>query len=230
MLMRDLAKRLRGGDFRRAVQAVAALRHLEPASAQPLVPSIEPPDGQRAFQVRVARLVAEGGVHGLASRWRELPSAEWRETLLSEIGQAFHLWTDEGTIELFLAGLEDPADQVARRAVSPLIECLRERPPRERKDAARTAHGKATFEAWDRAAAWMTPARRARVARAVTAALERHADNPKALTWPEAPKRAAIRISRTSPSTREARLGHWPGAASTRNRLFWARRWRRWAT
>ncbi len=31
----------------------------------------------------------------------------------------------------------------------------------------------------------MTPARRARVATAVTAALDRCADNPKALTWPD---------------------------------------------
>ena len=31
----------------------------------------------------------------------------------------------------------------------------------------------------------MTPARRARVAKAVTAALDRCADNPKVLTWPD---------------------------------------------
>src|SRR6185437_15740508 len=31
----------------------------------------------------------------------------------------------------------------------------------------------------------MTPARRARIARTVTAALDRRADNPKALTWPD---------------------------------------------
>ncbi len=183
--MRDVAKQLRGGDFRRAVGAVAALRHIDGASAARLVPSIEPDDPQRAFQVRIARIVVEGGIHGLASRWRELPSPEWREMLLREIGQSFPLWADEGTIELFLAGLEDPEDHVARQVVSLLVACLRERPARERKDVARTARGRAALDAWDRAAAWMTPARRARIARAVTLTLQRHADNPKALTWPE---------------------------------------------
>ena len=142
---RDLSKRLRGGSFRHAVEAVAALRHLDPASAAGLVSSIAPEDEQRAFQLLIARLVAEGGVHGLAARWRELPSPQWREMLLSEIGQAFHQWVDEGTIGLLLAALE----------------------------------------ASDHAAAWMTAVRRARIAKIVTAALERCADNPKALTWPD---------------------------------------------
>jgi len=182
---RDLSKRLRGGSFRHAVEAVAALRHLDPASAAGLVSSIAPEDEQRAFQLLIARLVAEGGVHGLAARWRELPSPQWREMLLSEIGQAFHQWVDEGTIELLLAALEDPEPQVARRAVGPLISCLRERPARERKEAAKTRRGKAALEASDHAAAWMTAVRRARIAKIVTAALERCADNPKALTWPD---------------------------------------------
>ena len=42
--------------------------------------------------------------------------------LVSEIGQAIHLWVDEGTIELLLAALDDP--EVARQAVESLIECL----------------------------------------------------------------------------------------------------------
>ena len=37
--MRDLSKRLRGGDFRHAVEAVAALRRLDPATGAGLVPS-----------------------------------------------------------------------------------------------------------------------------------------------------------------------------------------------
>lgn len=72
--MRDLSKRLRGGNFRHAVEAVAALRHLDPATRAGLVPSIDAKDEQRAFQFLIARLVAEGGVHGLAARWRDLPS------------------------------------------------------------------------------------------------------------------------------------------------------------
>jgi len=183
--MSDLSKRLRGGDFRHAVEAVAALRRLDPATGAALVPSTDTKDEQRAFQLLVARLVAEGGVHGLAARWRDLPSPQWREMLVSEIGQAFHLWVEEGTIELLLAALDDPEDKVARRAVKLLTSCLREPPAKERKKIAKTLRGKAALEAWDQAPAWMTPARRARVAKAVTAALDRCADNPKALTWPE---------------------------------------------
>ena len=183
--MRDLSKRLRGGNFRHAVEAVAALRRLDPATGAGLVPSIDTKDEQRAFQLLVARLVAEGGVQGLAARWRDLPSPQWREMLVSEIGQAFHLWVEEGTIELLLAALDDPDDKVARRAVKLLTSCLREPPGKERKAIAKTLRGKAALEAWDQATAWMTPARRARVAKAVTAALDRCADNPKALTWPD---------------------------------------------
>jgi hypothetical protein len=58
-------------------------------------------------------------------------------------------------------------------------------PAGERKKMAKALRGKATLEAYDQAAAWMTPARRARIARAVTVALDRCADNPKALTWPD---------------------------------------------
>jgi hypothetical protein len=183
--MRDLSKRLRGRDFRHAVEAVAALRHLDPSTRSGLVPSIDATDEQRAFQLLIARAVAEGGVRGLAARWRELPTPEWREMLVSEISQAFHLWVDEGTIELLLAALEDADDKVARRAVKTLLYCLSEPTIKERKEAAKTRRGKAMLDAWDQARAWMTPARRVRVARAVTAALDRCADNPKALTWPD---------------------------------------------
>jgi len=183
--MRDLSKRLRDGNFRHAVEAVAALRLLDPAAAAGLVPSIDAKDEQRVFQVLIARLVAEGGVRGLAARWRDLPSPQWREMLVSEIGQAFHLWVEEGTIELLLAALDDPDDNVARRAVKLLTGCLREPTAKERKQIGKTLRGKATREAWDQATAWMTPARRARVAKAVTAALERCADDPKSLTWPD---------------------------------------------
>ena len=183
--MRDLSKRLRGKDYRHAFQAVAALRHMDAASGARLIPSIGKQDEQRAFQLLIAMIVVEDGVSGLAARWPELPSPHWRETLLSEIGQYFALWADEGTIDLLIAGLDDPDASVARRAVGPLIECLRERTARERKDWATTQSGRAALEAWDRAAAWMTAGRRARIARSVTAAFDRCAGNPKALTWPD---------------------------------------------
>jgi hypothetical protein len=82
--MRDLSKRLRGDSFRHAVEAVAALRRLDPGTGAGLVPSTGTKDEQRAFQLLVARLVAEGGVHGLAARWRDLPSPQWREMLVGE--------------------------------------------------------------------------------------------------------------------------------------------------
>src|SRR5260370_35400175 len=105
--------------------------------------------------------------------------------LVSDFGQAFHLWVEEGTVELLLAALDDRDEKVARRAVKLLSSCLREPPAKERKEIAKTLRGRAALEAWDQATAWMTPARRARVSTAVTAALERCADNPKRLTWPD---------------------------------------------
>jgi hypothetical protein len=179
----DLTKRLRGGDFRQAVKAVAELRHLDRVSRAHLISSITPGDEQRAFQLLIARLVAESGVRGLAARWSDLPSPQWREMLVSEIGQAVHLWVDEGTIELLLAALDDP--EAARQAVGSLIECMRERPDRERKQMGKTLRGKAALDAWDKMAIWITRARRTRVASAVFAALDGCAANPKALTWPD---------------------------------------------
>jgi len=178
-----MTKRLRGGDFRQAVEAVAELRHLDRASGAHLISSITPRDEQRAFQLLIARIVAESGVQGLAARWSDLPSPQWRGMLVSEIGQSVHLWVDEGTIELLLAALDDP--EVARHAVGSLIECMRERPDKERRKMTKTLRGKAALDAWDKMAAWITPARRARVANAVSASLDRCADNPKALAWPD---------------------------------------------
>jgi hypothetical protein len=183
--MRDVSRRLRGKDFRKAVQAVAELRYLQPATGASLIPSINTADEQRAFQLVIARLVAEGGVRRLAARWRELPSPEWRERLLGEIGQRLDFWDDAGTVELLLAALDDPHHAVARRALSPLLHCLRERSGKERKAMAKTLSGKASLEAADRMAAWLAPAHRARIAEAVTTALDRSAGNPKALTWPD---------------------------------------------
>ena len=176
-------RRLRGGDFRQAVKAVAEIRHLDRASAAQVISSITPGDEQRAFQLLIARLVVDGGVHELATRWNDLPSPQCREMLVSEIEQAIHLWVDEGTIELLLAALDDR--QVARQAVGSLIECMRERPAEERMHMAKTLRGKTALDAWGKMAVWIPPARRARVAHAVTTALAGCADNPRALTWPD---------------------------------------------
>ena len=185
MLPRDIPKRLRGVNFRKAVEAVAALRLLDASSRASIVPPTTTEDPQRAFQLRIAQLVAEGGVHHLAAQWHDLPSPEWREELISEIGQAFHLWADEGTIELLIGALDDPGPSVARRAVDPLIAILRERSAKERTELAKPQRGKATLGAWDQAAVWISSERRARIAKSVTSTLDRHAGNPKALTWPD---------------------------------------------
>ena len=185
MASSQLTRRLRGGDFRHAVQAVAALRLLDRREAIALVPVVDTADEQRAFQISVARIVAEGGVEALARQWRDLPSPELRARLVVEIGGSI-AWVDEATIELLIAALEDPQDTVARRAVKCLESCLQERPPRERRQMERTRSGKVALDALDRLAAFVTQPRRLRIARAVGDALERCAANPKALTWPDA--------------------------------------------
>lgn len=140
-------------------------------------------DEQRAFQLLVARIVAEGGVQALATKWGELPSPEWRATLASEIGQHFDRWVDEGTLEVLLAALEDE-DSVARQALGTLIACLEERTPKWRKQFGKTQSGQVALKAFEQGGAWMTPARRARAAKAVTAALARCRAKPMALLWP----------------------------------------------
>src|SRR5437870_13113182 len=89
-LVRDLTRRLRGADFRQALKAVAELRHLDRAVGAHVISSLTPADEQRAFQLLIARLVAEGGVHGLAARWSDLPSPQWRERLVSRPSGSRH--------------------------------------------------------------------------------------------------------------------------------------------
>ena len=182
--MRDIPKSLRGTDFRHAVQAIAALRGMARAQASALVPAIDAPDEQRAFQLAAARIVTQAGVRGLAASWHELPGIQWRELFVSELGQALDWWNDEDTVEVVLAALDDEA-LVQRRAVTLLKSCLRPIPEKERKKTAKTQSGKAGLEAIDRMAGWMTAPRRARIAAAVASALERCAQSPRDLTWPD---------------------------------------------
>ena len=183
--MRDLSKRLCGSDFRKAVAALAELRQVDRGEAARHIPAVHTADPQRVFQIRVANLIAAGGVQAVAAAWPELTPPEWREQLVSEIGQAMPQWVEEGTIELFLAALEDPEPIVSRRAVGPLEAILKPLTAKERKASEKTQIGRAFIAAQERSAEWMTPARRARVARATAAMLRRHADNPRALFWPD---------------------------------------------
>lgn len=182
--MRDIAKRLRGTDFRHAVQAIAVLRDTDPAEAARIVPPVDAPDEQRAFQLAAARIVSQSGVRGLAARWHELPGPQWRELFVSEIGQALDWWSDEDTVEVVLAALDDHA-LVQRRAVAFLKTCVRPIPEKERKRTGKTQSGRQSLEAIDRMAGYLDEARRARISAAVTAALERCVDNPRDLTWPD---------------------------------------------
>jgi len=182
---RDVPKWLRGTDFRRAMRAIAAVRGLDRAQATRLIPAFDAPDEQRAFQLLVARLVAEGGVANLAARWRELPSPEMRERFVGELGQALDFWDEEATVDLALAALDDPALPVKRRAVTVLLWCCRPLSPRDRKAMGKTQQGARALEAADRAAGWITAARRRRIAAAAAGALGAHRDDPKALTWPD---------------------------------------------
>jgi len=184
MSVRDIAKRLRGTDFRLAVQAIAALRGMDGTEAASLIPAVDAPDEQRAFQLAAARIVAQSGARGLAGCWRELPGTQWRELFVSEIAQSLAWWSEEDIIELVLAALDD-TELVQRRAVAFLQSFLRPIPEKERKKTAKTQSGKAGLEAIDRMAGWMTAARRERTAAAVTSALERHVDAPRGLTWPD---------------------------------------------
>ena len=181
--MRDLSKRLAGADFRKAVAALAVLHRLDPQDAARHIPAVHASDEQRDFQIRVARLMAAGGVQAVAAAWADLSPVAWREQLVTEIGQAFPDWIDEGTIELLLAALEDPEPDVARRAVGPLRACLATLTERDRRRAAQTQRGKAFLDAREQLARWLTAARRGRITHAVTARLRRHANAPKALSW-----------------------------------------------
>jgi hypothetical protein len=180
---RDVTKRLRGKDYRHAFEAVAALRGMDREEAMRLIPVIDPPDEQRAFQLLAARLVAEGGVRNLAAHWAGLPMPEWREKLMTEIGPEW--LSDEGTVELLIAALGDPEPAVERRAMCVLRDCLQPRSRKERAKAAKTQSGKAAQEAVDQFEKWLSPAHRERIAWLVTAALERAGDKPKALLWPD---------------------------------------------
>lgn len=182
---RNLSKTIGGADFRKAVAALAALRQLDPAERRTHIPAVHAEDEQRALQIRVAELIADGGVEAVAAAWPELPSATWRESLVTEIDQAFLDWIEEGTFELMIAALEDPEIGVSRRAIGTLRAFVAPLTAKERKDAGKTKSGKAYLEARDRVAPWITAPRRARMTRALIAILRGYPENRPSLFWPD---------------------------------------------
>ena len=181
----NLSKWLGGADFPKAVAALAALRHLDPAAARAQIPAVHAQDEQRAFQIRVAQLIADGGVQAVAAAWRDLPSAEWRTNLIIEIDQTILKWIDESTFELFTTALEDPEVSVSRRVLPTLLGYIAPPTAKERSDAEKTKRGQAYLEALDRSATWLTAARRARMTRAVIAILRGYPENRQLLIWPD---------------------------------------------
>ena len=180
-----MSKTIGGADFSKAVAALAALRQLDPAERRAHIPAVHAQDEQRALQIRVGELIAEGGVQAVAGAWRELASAEWRTNLIVEIDQSFLQWIEEGTFELLVAALEDPEISVARRALCTLRSYVAPLAAKERKGFEKTKWGKAYLEALDRAAPWITAPRRARMTRAVIAILRGYPENRPTLLWPD---------------------------------------------
>ncbi|MBI2360349.1 MAG: hypothetical protein HYV04_15860 [Deltaproteobacteria bacterium] len=177
-------KQLRGKDYRLAFKAIAELRNSSERSLASIVSGYKAKDEQRAFQYLVARIVLEKGVGGLAEKWHELPSPEWRENLMSEIRQFLDLWAEESLIDLLINALNDADLRVCRRGVTALRECLEELSVKEEREARKTESGQRFLAGKERLQSWVTPQRRARIAQTVTRALEQHSENPWALTWP----------------------------------------------
>jgi len=181
---RSLSAALGGADFRQAVAALASLRHLDPAEARARIPEVYAQDEQRAFQIRVARLIADGGIGAVAAAWQELPSAKWRKSLVEAIDRAWLDWDDEGSIDLVIAALEDDIS-VARIALGSVRWWVAPPTARERKDASKTKAARAYMEARDRADSWFTRARRARVTRSLVNILRGYPANRPSLFWPD---------------------------------------------
>jgi hypothetical protein len=137
-----LLKAIRGKDYRAAFKAIAALRGAPRDLSQE-----KAKDEQRAFQLGVARLVAERGVAGLAAGWAGLGPAPWRAALISEIGQFCGLWAEEALVDVALAALEDESREVQAQAVWTLLGWLRGAPAmqdwitRERRARLTRAYG-----------------------------------------------------------------------------------------
>lgn len=155
-MVEKLLTKLRGKDYRAAYRAIPQLCKLDDGSLAALVASYEPKDGQRRFQLELARIALTEGIRGLTTQWLRLGTAEQRRVLLQEIGQE---WGDGWTVEIAIAALEEPDDKVRGYAVL----CARDA-------AQRGAIG---------------PERRTRITQALVKAMARHDEHPMQLFWLE---------------------------------------------
>ena len=163
MQLDKLLKKIRGKDHRAAYRAIAQLRFPHDASLIDLVASYKPKDEQRRFQFELAGIVLREGVAGLARRWPTLGTQEQRKQLIGEIEQFWNEWESEGAVELAITALDEPDDRVRGYA----LLCVR---------AALT---------WEGTQKFITPERRARITRALVAAMARHEERPPGLFWLE---------------------------------------------
>jgi hypothetical protein len=180
-----LLKQLRGKDHRLAFRAIPELRRLDDGSLANIVSGYKAKDEQREFQFLVARIVLDKGIAGLVEKWTELPSPDWRQRLISEIGQFLDAWIEESLIDLLIRALNDPHEKVGGQAVVVLRAGLQELSPKALKSLAKTDIGKASLQMKENVQKWATPRRRAQITEALVAALARHSGNPKGLTWVE---------------------------------------------
>jgi len=161
--LEQLLKKLRGKDHRSAYRAIPQLRRLNDGSLAATVASYKPKDEQRRFQFELAGIVLTEGIAGLARRWLHLGAAEQRRVLLQEISQFWNEWSDEGTVELAIAALDEPDDKVRGYALICMKTAV----------SAETTH------------AFITPERRARITQALIRTMARHDERPLGLFWLE---------------------------------------------
>jgi hypothetical protein len=170
-----LLKTLRSNDFRRALKAIAELRHAREPGLAEAVAQFRAPDEQREVQYHIARVVLGHGVRGLVEAWPVPADPTWRAQLVSEIGQFFRLWHEEAIADLLVAAIEDRSRDVRAKATWPVLAIVRDewKPTRVTKESQRP-----DVVAVNTLRAAVTPEQRARVMRAVLAMLKEHRETP----------------------------------------------------
>lgn len=163
MQLEKLLKKIRGKDYRAAYRAIAQLRFPHDAALADVVAAYKPKDEQRGWQYELAGIVLREGTAGLARRWPTLGTQEQRHQLLTELSQFWNEWASEGVVELAITALDEPDDKVRGYA----LLCVR---------AALTRDDTLKF---------ITPERRARIARALATVMARHEERPLELFWLE---------------------------------------------
>ena len=155
-MVEKLLTKLRGKDYRAAYRAIPQLLKLDDGSLAALVAGYQPKDEQRRFQFELARIALAEGVGGLTKQWLRLGTDAQRRLLLQELGPD---WSDEWTLEIAIAALEEPDDKVRGYAVLCALDVAR-----------RSA---------------ISAEQRVRITQGVVRAMARHDERPMELFWIE---------------------------------------------